>query len=1057
MVDLLHSNTLRSALLRIFLILFTGTVNAQSPVQLFNNENSLPAALKNYVDQGSVYELNQAAIDQLFVEKPKSLTVQFHFENKDWVIDLEANDVFSKGFFVKNAAGKNIDYDKNEALHYKGKIKGNSKAFVAISILRKEIIGVLADENGNINIGELSGGHSSNKQHIIFREHDLKTIQPFECGALPDNNPLPQLNAIASTSAAVNTESVDMYFEADYKCYQNNGSNISNTVNWATALFNVVTTLYDNDSVFVRMSGIKVWNVADPYVALTTTADILYAFSSNMNTAGIPGDLAHLMSQRSLGGGIAWINTLCSSAYNRCAVSGNLSNAFSQLPTYSWSTMVITHETGHNIGSNHTQWCGWPGGAIDNCYSTEGGCAQGPAPVNGGTIMSYCHLTSYGINLMNGFGPLPGAVIRNAVRTSTCIYPRISFSTGFQTVTEEDADSANGCLPYKLVTTKLALNYTPLQPAIISLLPTAVASPGLIIGTDKDVSISPMNFTLSDTTPQVIQLKIYNDAIIENKETLKLDYSIAANGTNAIKNGTYQLDILSLDHRPDSSVNQLLYFEPFDSIASGLGTWTQTVVYGNASPNRWMIGNSGDAQFSGKAAYISSNGSTATYAGASVTDSAVVRFESPLINANGFSNMHLTYLYKCNGEGGGVQGSGGGTPLDYTKVYYSVNSGTTWSVLRESIYSRSAKLTEDIILPAAANNSSTLKIAFEWYNNSSVVNNPPMIIDSLLIKGTSNCPVQSAANVANVDEEYLGPNQTVYYYNPVTKNIMAVIVNKSSHDFGCTKLEIIRTGISAAAAWGIYPSQKIADKAYKITTANTDTISPYDISLYYTADEINGWVNATGNSSNDIAVVKTAGDITQVPPISAPQFSNYNTTANFGGTDKVVTATFTGTGTFSIARPGITIICPGNTQQLSANENGLSYQWQLNTGAGYINISDNSFYSGATAANISIINAPTSWYGYKYRCIINDAQGQYYSIEYVLKFAVNWTGTSGTAWEDAANWSCGKLPDANTDVFINNGAASYPLVNLSAAVRSLKIQNGAAVTIKNGTVLQIIQ
>ena len=50
--------------------------------------------------------------------------------------------------------------------------------------------------------------------------------------------------------------------------------------------------------------------------------------------------------------------------------------------------MVITHETGHNLGSNHTQWCGWPGGAIDNCYDTEGNCEPGPAPVNGGTMMS---------------------------------------------------------------------------------------------------------------------------------------------------------------------------------------------------------------------------------------------------------------------------------------------------------------------------------------------------------------------------------------------------------------------------------------------------------------------------------------------------------------------------------------------------------------------------------------------------------------------------------------------------------------------------------------------
>ena len=1036
------------------LFLFCRSANAQQLLRLLNNETNLPASLEKYVSKGSVYTLNETSVASLFDTRPQTVSIQFHFEEKDWIIELTANDIFSKGFFVKNAEGKNVSYNSNDVLHYKGKIKGNDKAFVAISILRKEIIGVLADESGNINIGALANGSN---QHIIFREKDLKEKQSFECSALPGQNPLPQLTAPLSTSSTVNIEPVDMYFEADYKCFQNNGSSIANTVNWATALFNVVTTLYDNDSVLVKMSGIKVWNVADPYIALTTTADVLYAFSLNMNTSGIPGDLAHFMSQRSLGGGIAWLNTLCSTAYNRCAVSGNLSNAFSQLPTYSWSTMVITHETGHNLASNHTQWCGWPGGAIDNCYATEGGCAQGPAPTNGGTIMSYCHLTGYGINLMNGFGPLPGAAIRNAVRTSTCIYPRISFNTNLQIVNEEDADSMNNCLPYKLVNVKLALNYVPTQAAIISLLPTAVSSPGLTIGVDKDVSISPMNFTLSDTTPQIIQLKVYNDAIVENTEILKLDYSIAANGTNAVKNGTSQLNITSLDHRPDSTVNQPLFFESFDSVASGLGQWTQTVLYGVTSPNRWVIGNSGDSMIPGKSVYISSNGSTADYAGSTASDSAVVRLESPLINATGFTNLHVTYLYKCNGEGGGIQGTGSGTPADFVRIYYSINAGANWALAKDNIYGRNARFTEDIILPSATNNSALLKIAFEWHNNSSIVNNPPMIIDSLLIKGAGSCAIQTAADFANMDEEYVGPNQTIHFYNPVTKNIMATIVNKGSHDFGCTKLELIRTGNGIAAAWGNYEAQKIAQKSYKLTFSHPDTISSYQLSLYYTDAEINGWTSGTGNSVADIAIVKTSGDLTQTNPSTAAQFSNYNSLANYASIHKIISATFTDGGTFSLAKPGITLLCPGSIQQLSANETSVSYQWQVNTGSGYVNTIDDAFYNGSATAALSINNAPTLWYGNKYRCVITDAQGSHNSIEYVLKFAAEWNGSSSTAWENVANWSCSIVPDINTDVFVKSGAAFYPNVNANATIRSLKLNNGVVVTIKNGVHLTILK
>ena len=40
--------------------------------------------------------------------------------------------------------------------------------------------------------------------------------------------------------------------------------------------------------------------------------------------------------------------------------------------------------------------------------------------------MSYCHLASRGIDLANGFGPLPGNLIRNNVSTSTCLKSIVS-------------------------------------------------------------------------------------------------------------------------------------------------------------------------------------------------------------------------------------------------------------------------------------------------------------------------------------------------------------------------------------------------------------------------------------------------------------------------------------------------------------------------------------------------------------------------------------------------------------------------------------------------------
>ncbi|MBK8195225.1 MAG: fibronectin type III domain-containing protein [Lewinellaceae bacterium] len=98
-----------------------------------------------------------------------------------------------------------------------------------------------------------------------------------------------------------------------------------------------------------------------------------------------------------------------------------INTSYQNVPVFSWTVEVVTHELGHNLGSWHTQSCNWPGGALDNCYPTEGGCSPGPAPANGGTIMSYCHLTNYGINFNNGFGTLPGNRIRDKVQAATCL------------------------------------------------------------------------------------------------------------------------------------------------------------------------------------------------------------------------------------------------------------------------------------------------------------------------------------------------------------------------------------------------------------------------------------------------------------------------------------------------------------------------------------------------------------------------------------------------------------------------------------------------------------
>lgn len=145
-------------------------------------------------------------------------------------------------------------------------------------------------------------------------------------------------------------------------------------------------------------------------------------------------------------------------------------------------------------------------------------------------------------------------------------------------------------------------------------------------------------------------------------------------------------------------------------------------------------------------------------------------------------------------------------------------------------------------------------------------------------------------------------------------------------------------------------------------------------------------------------------------------------------------------------------LCPGGSTTFTSDIVGSSHQWQVNTGSGFVNITNGGAYSGATTATLAINAAPSAWYGYQYRCVVN---GTANSQLYALRFANVWTGAVGSAWEDAANWSCGVVPDGNTDVTINSG--SYVILGQNGICRSLTVKPGAVFTIMPGVVLTITQ
>ncbi len=150
-------------------------------------------------------------------------------------------------------------------------------------------------------------------------------------------------------------------------------------------------------------------------------------------------------------------------------------------------------------------------------------------------------------------------------------------------------------------------------------------------------------------------------------------------------------------------------------------------------------------------------------------------------------------------------------------------------------------------------------------------------------------------------------------------------------------------------------------------------------------------------------------------------------------------------------------ICP-NTPTYFSVENtapGLELRWQVNTGSGFADISDDARYTGSATPVLLLKNIPETWYGNQYRCRQGTGSGAVYSNPVTLKFATLWTGQVSTAWEDNRNWGCGSVPSAFVDVSIDGEAAVFPVVSFPAACHSLTTAPGSSVIIKTGTTLQI--
>ncbi|MDX2248928.1 MAG: T9SS type A sorting domain-containing protein [Bacteroidia bacterium] len=461
--------------------------------------------------------------------------------------------------------------------------------------------------------------------------------------------------------------------------------------------------------------------------------------------------------------------------------------------------------------------------------------------------------------------------------------PEIYFTTTTSSTTETTTTSVS-CRDYTDITVEMSIAAAPTGDATVTINLSGTATEG----SDYDILNASNQLTFPDgsVATQDVDLRIYDESGDESAETIILNFVVSGvtDAVGAAYNQTHTLTLNDNDTGPAASFT--LFTEDFETALSygslGSSNWSRG-LFGGSGFNYWFDGTNGGMTGSGSA-YVSDDGVNPTYDNTAAEDPLI---STPQIDATAYAGQEITFDFKCNGESG----------ADYGRLYYSLN-GTTFFLIEGTTTAPyvgvTTATTRTVTLPAAVDNT-TYFIGWRWTNNAnSVGSDPAFVIDNIDVHTTGGTGIETVLNAT--DEQYFGPFETVHFYDGT--DVVVSLTNNSAYDYGCTSVTVDRAGSGAQPAWSLTAGHELADKTFLITPTNN---SPgggdsYDITLYYTDTEFDGWV-ANSNlayTTSDFKMVKSVGPISGLSP--ANQNATLNSSVTYGalGDNHTFTATFTG-------------------------------------------------------------------------------------------------------------------------------------------------------------------
>lgn len=527
---------------------------------------------------------------------------------------------------------------------------------------------------------------------------------------------------------------------------------------------------------------------------------------------------------------------------------------------------TLTHELGHFFGLRHI----WGDGtcATDYCSDTpvhaeaNSGEPQHPKPNSCGTLDEmFENYMDYSDDIVtNTFtvnqGDRMEAVFANSPRRATLATSdaglvmvngtnRIAFADCDGSLVVSETSPLNTCPKYKDLSIMLNVEDKATATTTVTINTGGTATSGV----HYQLLTPFVTFNAGDDF-KALTVRIFDDGVAQTNRTILLSYSIGAGGgvSAGVLGQSLTISIQEDDViRPVNEVSA-----SFTTFSENFGT---TPNNGNA-PTGWLTGTFAastnvftvNAQYGAATGFTAADGralhitdgtpaqrsaetATNTYTNTATSQPVCI---TRSISTVGLRNVKLSFDYAAEGE----------ADYDYGYLLYTVsaqNSGFFYitDALGDPIVLQTTpgKTHLEISLPATLENRSNLWIGFGWNNDDNTGDNPPLIVDNIMVFGDQAVGVETAAGQSVTSS--LGTSQTAQFISGNNK-IIAAISNPNAN-IGCAVATVASSGNGQTAVTTNSGAFLRSNKVITLIPANANTTVSYTATFYFTTAELAAW------------------------------------------------------------------------------------------------------------------------------------------------------------------------------------------------------------------------